>query len=67
LLFFRIHFNGKNSKDYVAKILKISRASVYNYLNEIKGYLPEWIWELSTRQARIVVDYMNDHNNIYNT
>jgi predicted transcriptional regulator YheO len=27
-------FNGKNSKDYVAKILKISRATVYNYLNE---------------------------------
>jgi hypothetical protein len=40
---------------------------LYNYLNEIKGYLPEWIWELSTRQARIVVDYMNDHKNIYNT
>lgn len=27
-------FKGKNTKDYVAKILKISRASLYNYLNE---------------------------------
>lgn len=40
---------------------------LYNYLNEIKGYLPEWIWELSTKQARIVVNYMNDDKNIYNT
>uniref|UniRef100_A0A6C0CDY3 DNA-directed RNA polymerase n=1 Tax=viral metagenome TaxID=1070528 RepID=A0A6C0CDY3_9ZZZZ len=40
---------------------------LYNYFKEIKGNLPEWIWELSTRQARIVVNYMNDHKNIYNT
>jgi hypothetical protein len=40
---------------------------LYNYFKEIKGNLPEWIWELSTRQARIIVNYMNDHKNIYNT
>jgi D-arginine utilization repressor len=27
-------FKGKNTKEYAAKILKISRASLYNYLNE---------------------------------
>ncbi len=27
-------FNGKNSAKYVAQIIKISRATVYNYLNE---------------------------------
>lgn len=26
-------FNAKNSKEYVAKILKLSRATLYNYLN----------------------------------
>ncbi|KAB8033659.1 helix-turn-helix transcriptional regulator [Fluviispira multicolorata] len=27
-------FKAKNSKDYIAKILKLSRATIYNYLNE---------------------------------
>ncbi len=27
-------FKGKNSKEYIAKILKLSRATIYNYLNE---------------------------------
>jgi len=40
---------------------------LYNYFNEINGYLPDWVWELSTKQARTLINYMNNNKNIYNT
>ena len=55
-------FDAQNSKCSDTNTISINDKQLYTYMKQFTGahnkYLPSWVWKLSTRQARILLESM---------